>query len=774
MAGIKIHQYPLERTSIGDEDYYDIDYWTGSSYQSAKIKGSTLKNVLGANYIDITTIISGYDLTDKDAGKLITNSNTNVRTLVIPSGLALPNNMITVKGRIAIQPETGVNITLPDGSIITDPAQFTCVADEVYILHKSAFSGDDYILVSVKKSENIGTNDLIIIDTIRELQVATDGTFQIVTNDPNNSAIFRVGENSNERFSEIELNSITYDVTTAEPNPTNNGAGIITRINPNEYEIESRSDIGNAGTKRGRIYMSPNETILEQIGAGRFNLNNIGGNNTFEDLRATKKGLEYSADYSANFSVRSLVDKGYVDTGLSTKIGAVIEDTTPQLGGNLDLNGNDINGTGNVDVTGNVIADIVQLRGGTGTQGEMSWSTDEETVKLIMDGTTLYMGQDTFVHVRNNTASIITKGTAVYATGTLGASGRITVAPMIANGTIAGRLFIGLAAEDIAIGADGQVCSYGKIRGINTTAYNDGDVLWISPTVAGQLTATEPTAPNLKIATAFVIHDATNGTLMVRAEQGTDLHSDQRVQVSGLANNDVLTWNNANQRWQNAQPDGGAQIYTGTNPTPLTKRSKIRFTDFLGAVDDAINSETVVSLDSNITKDVNTSRFGLNLSDEVDLKIPHERLPVGDSNGNATNLTGTEGNLIGFKEDNKITEFEGIEAFNILKETGITANKQLALIGIDGVASNLKATFIIDEILVINTTANSVVVSVGSTAGGVDIANAITIGANATVVLTLGTRFFSTTSGQNLFISSGSWNSANVTISVTVKKIHYV
>jgi hypothetical protein len=345
---------------------------------------------------------------------------------------------------------------------------------------------------------------------------------------------------------------------------------------------------------------------------------------------------------------------------------------------------------------------------------------------------------------------------------------------MIANGTIAGRLFIGLAAENIAIGADGQVCSYGKIRQINTNAYTDGDVLWISPTVAGQLTATEPTAPNLKIATAFVIHAATNGTLMVRAEQGTDLHSDQRVQVSGLTNNDVLTWNNANQRWQNAQPDGGAQIYTGTNPTPLTKRSKIRFTDFLGAVDDAINSETVVSLDSNITKDVNTSRFGLNLSDEVDLKIPHERLPVGDSNGNATNLTGTEGNLIGFKEDNKITQFEGIEAFNILRETGITANKQLALIGIDGVASNIKATFMIDEILIINTTANSVTVNVGSSSGGTQVVNALVVGANTTVVATLGTRYFSNTSGQNLFISSGSWNSANVTISVTVKKIHYV
>lgn len=34
----------------------------------------------------------------------------------------------------------------------------------------------------------------------------------------------------------------------------------------------------------------------------------------------------------------------------------VVEDTTPQLGGDLDLNENDITGTGNVDITGNVIA----------------------------------------------------------------------------------------------------------------------------------------------------------------------------------------------------------------------------------------------------------------------------------------------------------------------------------------------------------------------------------------------------------------------------------
>jgi hypothetical protein len=43
MANQKIHEYPLERFVYGDDDYYDIDYWDGAVYQTAKILGSTIK-----------------------------------------------------------------------------------------------------------------------------------------------------------------------------------------------------------------------------------------------------------------------------------------------------------------------------------------------------------------------------------------------------------------------------------------------------------------------------------------------------------------------------------------------------------------------------------------------------------------------------------------------------------------------------------------------------------------------------------------------------------
>jgi len=43
-------------------------------------------------------------------------------------------------------------------------------------------------------------------------------------------------------------------------------------------------------------------------------------------------------------------------TGVSGGISNVVEDTTPQLGGNLDLNSKNITGTGNLDITGNLVA----------------------------------------------------------------------------------------------------------------------------------------------------------------------------------------------------------------------------------------------------------------------------------------------------------------------------------------------------------------------------------------------------------------------------------
>lgn len=45
---MEINQYPLESFTFQDNDYYDIDFWTGSGYQTKKIKGSTIKAGIAA------------------------------------------------------------------------------------------------------------------------------------------------------------------------------------------------------------------------------------------------------------------------------------------------------------------------------------------------------------------------------------------------------------------------------------------------------------------------------------------------------------------------------------------------------------------------------------------------------------------------------------------------------------------------------------------------------------------------------------------------------
>ena len=165
---------------------------------------------------------------------------------------------------------------------------------------------------------------------------------------------------------------------------------------------------------------------------------------------------------------------------------------------------------------GVVTADSVQFNGGTGTEGTVSWNDDDKTLDIVEGGTTLQIGQETVWHVRNNTGATIPSGTPVMATGTIGMSGRITIAPMDGTNPANVKFLLGIATEDIAAGADGKVTHFGKVRGIDTSAFSEGDVLYIDTATAGQLTATEPTS-GMNVPVAFVVSVSANvGTVAVR------------------------------------------------------------------------------------------------------------------------------------------------------------------------------------------------------------------------------------------------------------------
>lgn len=151
-------------------------------------------------------------------------------------------------------------------------------------------------------------------------------------------------------------------------------------------------------------------------------------------------------------------------------------------------------------------------------EGQLTWDATDKTLSLGLNGGDVVMqiGQEIHYRIRNNTGAQIPNGTVCRFAGSLGNSGVLLAAPFISNGTYDSHSLMGLATEDIPNGEDGLVAYFGKVRGINTSAFAEGAVLYASPTVSGGLTATRPDAPNNIISVAVVVSSANNGTLFVR------------------------------------------------------------------------------------------------------------------------------------------------------------------------------------------------------------------------------------------------------------------
>jgi hypothetical protein len=184
--------------------------------------------------------------------------------------------------------------------------------------------------------------------------------------------------------------------------------------------------------------------------------------------------------------------------------------------------------------------------------GQLAWNADEKTLDLGKgNGVVLQLGQENLTLCRNATASVIPDGAAVMFAGTVGASGRLLVAPMVADGTYPGYVFFGITTAPIGPGADGFVTTLGKVRGIDTTAYAEGTVLWCNPAIPGGLIDVEPQAPNLKLAVAAVVSSRINGTIYVRSTTGARLKDLHDVEANGNKDpGDVLEWSAAANRWQ--------------------------------------------------------------------------------------------------------------------------------------------------------------------------------------------------------------------------------
>ena len=151
--------------------------------------------------------------------------------------------------------------------------------------------------------------------------------------------------------------------------------------------------------------------------------------------------------------------------------------------------------------------------------------------------------------VRNTTGATLTKGTAVYISG---ATGQIsTASKALATGDATSAQTLGLITSDLANNSNGYVTVIGLVANINTSAYTDGQQLYLSPTTAGTLTATKPYAPQHLVYVAVVEHaHPTQGKLFVKVQNGYELDEIHNVSAQSPTTGQTIVWNGSTSLWE--------------------------------------------------------------------------------------------------------------------------------------------------------------------------------------------------------------------------------
>jgi hypothetical protein len=209
------------------------------------------------------------------------------------------------------------------------------------------------------------------------------------------------------------------------------------------------------------------------------------------------------------------------------------------------------------DVPAGAVSFDLAPTGLTEDAGTAFWDQDFGTLSLVLTGgnVTLPIGQKSGAEILNKSGVQITKGKVVQFSGASG--GNIEAEVAVNDGTVVPKLYFGVAAEAIDNDAQGFVVETGYIRGLNTNAWAVGTLLYIGAT--GDLTNTAPAKPAFQVPIAVVtFQNASSGVVYVRMNSGVELNEVFDVDIDTPLEGQVLSYNDADSKWENITFTGGA------------------------------------------------------------------------------------------------------------------------------------------------------------------------------------------------------------------------
>jgi hypothetical protein len=135
---------------------------------------------------------------------------------------------------------------------------------------------------------------------------------------------------------------------------------------------------------------------------------------------------------------------------------------------------------------------------------------------------TLTIESDTIEELcKNGTGSTILKGTPVYQTGTAGNA--MVIAPADAS-SAATMPAVGVLSQDLAADAEGSLILMGRISGINTSAFSEGDVIYVAS--GGGYTNTRPTGQSVlvqNLGRVTKVHASNGGGVVMGSGRANDV-----------------------------------------------------------------------------------------------------------------------------------------------------------------------------------------------------------------------------------------------------------
>ena len=135
---------------------------------------------------------------------------------------------------------------------------------------------------------------------------------------------------------------------------------------------------------------------------------------------------------------------------------------------------------------------------------------------------TLTIDSDTIEELcKNGTGSTILKGTPVYQTGTAG--NVMVISPADAS-SAATMPAVGVLSQDLAAAAEGSLILMGRISGVDTSAFSEGDVIYVAS--GGGYTNVRPTGQSIlvqNLGRVTKVHASNGGGVIMGAGRSNDV-----------------------------------------------------------------------------------------------------------------------------------------------------------------------------------------------------------------------------------------------------------